>query len=130
MFATIWTKLATIVWTVVTNTYNYGLKLATTWYPFATVTPINSTETTFQSNSDQMEIGYQIEIFYRNDNIATNEASIRTTVDSILALLRADYTLTWSALSGRREIEWGYSSDEQPVRIAIIKWFYLVCITI
>lgn len=132
MFTTVWTKLYTIIDSVVAliGVYNYWVKSSEWGMPLATITPSNSKEDAFQSNANTVEIGYEIAIYVKNKDIATNEAQIRSIVDSILVLLRADYTLTGTALNGRREIERGTSNDEQPLRMAVIKCFYTLCITI
>lgn len=134
-FATVWTKVYSIVNGLVASTdleytYNYGKKIGDQGYPFATVTPANSKEDPYSSDTDNMEITYEVAIYVRNDTIATAEWVLRWIVDALLVGLRSDYTLTGSALSARFEVEWWYTNDEQPLRVAIIKCIYLVCVTI
>lgn len=124
MYKIIGDKLFTIVSTVVTKCYNYDRKLADEGYPYATISPAPSTENVFSSNRNELTIAFNISVYVRNANIATEEDSIRILIDSILALLRADDGLTGSCLKWEFGIEWGYVNDEQPTRVATIKTTY------
>lgn len=132
MFTTVWSKLYTLVDAIsaITSVYNYGVKSGEGWYPMATITPSNTKEEVMATNSNTIDIAYDISIMVKNATIATNEASIRSIVDSVMVALRADYTLTGTAYNSRFEIERGYSNDEQPMRIAVIKAIYTLCIAI
>lgn len=129
MFASIWSALETIVATVIPLSYWYWRKLATAWYPYATVTPMDTTETVQSSSTNMTELWYQVELFYKNnwDDWSATELAIRTAVDALMTLFRANYTLWWLALNTQRSIEWWYSADAEPVRIAVIKCIYSVC---
>lgn len=134
-YAAVWTKVYTIVNNLVASTdleyvYNYGKKIGDWGYPMATITPANSREDIHSSNTNIIEIPYDISIYVRNDTIATAEGTLRGIVDAIMVAVRADYTLTGSAMSSRFEIERWYTNDEQPLRVAIIKCIYMVCKTI
>lgn len=134
-FVTVGTKVYNIVNGLVASTdleyaYNYGKKIWDQGYPFATVTPASSKEDPYSSNTDNMEVTYEVAVYVRNDTIATAEWVLRWIVDALLVALRAAYTLTGTALSARFEVEWWYTNDEQPLRVAIIKCIYLVCVTI
>ena len=72
----------------------------------ATITPANSKEDIHSSNTNIIEIPYDISIYVRNDTISTAEGTLRGIVDAIMAALRSDRTLTSTALSSRFEIEW------------------------
>ena len=129
MFATVGTKLTTIVSSVINNTYNFWKKMPD-WYPYACVVPWSANEEVQSSNTNNIELVYRIEIYYRCDDMATTEWTFRSTLDSILALLRSDFTLSWSVINWRRETEIWYSSDAEPLRMAVIKCFYRACVTI
>ena len=129
MFVTVGTKLTTIVSSVINNTYNFWKKLPD-WYPYACVVPWNALEEVQSNNTNIMELAYRIEIYFKNQDIATTEWEFRTALDSIMTLLRNDYTLTWSVLNWRREIETWYSADAEPLRMAVIKCIYKACVTI
>ena len=134
-YATVWTKVYTIVNNLVASTdleyvYNYGKKVWDQGYPMATITPWNSKEDVHSSNTNIIEIPYEVSVYVRNDTIATAEGTLRGIVDAIMVAVRADYTLTGTALNARFEIERWYTSDEQPLRVAIIRCIYSVCITI
>lgn len=134
-FTTVWTKVYNIVNGLVASTdleyaYNYWKKIGDQGYPFATVTPASSKEDPYSSNTDNMEITYEVAVYVRNDTISTAEWTLRWIVDALLVGLRAAYTLTGSALSAKFEVERWYTNDEQALRVAIIKCIYLVCVTI
>lgn len=130
MFTTVGTKLFTIVDGVsgFANVYNYGVKLWDEGYPLASVTPSNSKEEPFDNVRDTIDIWYDVTIYVKGNNLGTNEWIIRWLVDSVMVALRADPTLTGSAYGGTYEVERWYSNDEQPLRIAIIKCIYKLCI--
>lgn len=130
MFTTVWSKLFTIVNAVsgFQNVYNYGVKLWDGGYPIASITPSNSKEESFDNVRDTVDVWYDITIYVKGSSLSTNENIIRGLVDNTLNVLRADPTLTGTAYSGVYDIEWGYSNDEQPLRIAIIKCIYKLCI--
>lgn len=130
MFTTVGTKLFTIVDGVsgFANVYNYGVKLWDEGYPLASVTPSNSKEEPFDNVRDTIDIWYDVTIYVKGSNLGTNEGIIRWLVDSVMVALRADPTLTGTAYGGTYEIERWYSNDEQPLRIAIIKCIYKLCI--
>ena len=129
MFTTVGTKLTTIVSSVISNTYNFWKKMPD-WYPYACVVPWSATEEVQSSNTNNIELVYRIEIYYRCEDIATTEWTLRSTLDSILALLRSDFTLSWSVINWRWETEIWYSADAEPLRMAVIKCFYRACVTI
>lgn len=130
MFTTVGTKLFTIVDGVsgFANVYNYGVKLWDEGYPLASVTPSNSKEEPFDNVRDTIDIWYDVTIYVKGSNLGTNEGIIRWLVDSVMVALRADPTLTGTAYGGTYEVERWYSNDEQPLRIAIIKCIYKLCI--
>jgi hypothetical protein len=136
MYNTIWNKIYTIIdWIVTAQTlplnfvYNYGKKLWDDGYPMATVTPSEGGK---MEPMDQIRYNldcvYDISIYVQNKSIATNEPIIRQIVDWILVALKSDAYLTWSALNSRFELQRGYVWDEQPLRVAIIKCFYTICV--
>lgn len=57
------------------------------------------------SNTNIIEIPYEVSVYVRNDTIATAEGTLRGIVDAIMVAVRADYTLTGTALNARFEIE-------------------------
>ena len=124
MYKIIGDKLFTIVSTVVTKCYNYDRKLADEGYPYATISPAPSTENVFSSNRNELTIAFNISVYVRNANIATEEDSIRILIDSILALLRADDGPYWILFKMRVRYRVGYVNDEQPTRVATIKTTY------
>lgn len=126
MFVDVWNALNTIVSGIISNTYNFWVKQSD-WFPYATITPANTNINWFTTQSDILEIWYDITVYVRNDWIATNEWILRWKVDEILNALRPQFTLWWIALSAKREVERGYMSDQEPLRVAVIKCFYSIC---
>jgi len=97
------------------------------WYVSATITPDDSVEIIFDTDTNELEIPILISIRASVDNIdATVESDFRTLVDDIMEALRADWSLTGSAMSSKFEVRFGYLWDEQPERVAQIRWVYTV----
>ncbi len=130
MFSTIWNKIYAILnwmWKF-KAVYNYERKIDSEWFPVATITPITTPERIYDNVANQANVNYSVKMFQQNKDIATTEANIRTLVDLVLAELRADYTLTGSAVSMNMTIDWLYTADEQPIRVVEIKLNYIVLI--
>lgn len=131
MFTTVGDKVFTIVNGLVSSTdlnfaYNYEKKIGDSGYPYATVTPVASTERLYSSNANLLEVPYVVAIYVRNASIAIAEQTCRGIVDDVMAALRADVYLTGTAHAASFDIERGYADDEQPTRVATIKATYTI----
>ena len=127
MFKTVWDKLKVILdWlTVFQSVYNYEVKQSN-WFPYVTISPATTSEEIYDTVNDIINISYSVRIYAQNKSISTQEDNIRTLVDTVLQNLREDFTLTWSCLNVKLNIDWGYTDDEQPVRVVDITAKYLV----
>ena len=128
MFKVIWDKLKIILdWiTDFQTVYNYEVKQSTIWFPYATISPANSNEEIYDSTKDIVNVIYSIKIFTQNKSVSVQEDNIRKLVDDVLQELREDFTLSWSSVNVKISVNWWYSDDEQPMRIADINVNYLV----
>lgn len=74
--------------------YNYEKKMADDGYPYATVTPSSTTEQGLDTANNIVEIPYLVVVYARNENIETQEQTIRGIVDDIMEAIRGDAYLT------------------------------------
>lgn len=131
MFKTIGDKVYGIVnWltstTALLTVYNYEPRQIN-WYVVATITPDDSVEIIFDTDTNEIEVPFLITVRANIDNMtASIEWDFRTLVDSIMTALRADWDLTGSAMKSRFEVRFGYLWDEQLERVAQIKAIYTV----
>lgn len=127
MIQDIWNALFTLIDGTVDTVYNYEPKQPDE-YPCISITPNNSTESMFGSNSNLAEVPYNIRIMVQYNDQSQAEDDIRWYVDTVLELLRWDIYLWWLAMSSKFEVERGYTNEEQSNRIAIIKAIYTVLV--
>ena len=132
MFKTIWdllyTKINALVATTKLNVvYNYD---NTEWlkYPYATITPSDTTETIFDNTLNQIEIPFTIRLYdeWDTEDLSSVEDKLRVLVDTILQSLRTDPTLSWNTLRAWFTIRWGYSWDQSKYRVIEINTNYLI----
>jgi hypothetical protein len=112
---TIYAKLQEV--TAFSTVYNYEPKESDA-YPYASISPRNATDEVFDTASNRISYQILVRIIDFNKESATMEASVRSLVDSVMTKLRANQTLDWNCHFMKVEVQWGYSQEEIPARVA------------